>query len=99
MKLERFTKLSKLENAGRKPMPTRFNDKKNKKFTLLVDERRSYLDRRTGEDRRKAYNLDYFLSGGKERRKSKERRMRGERRSDWKLVDKWYSVFVGNKKR
>ena len=80
-------------------MPTRYNNKKNQKYTLLIDERRSRLDRRSGEDRRKAYNLDHFLSGGKERRKSKERRMRGERRSDWKQIGKWYSVFVGDKKR
>ena len=79
-------------------MPTRYNGKKNKKFTLLVDERRSYLDRRSGEDRRKTYNLDYFTDGGRERRKRAERRMRSERRSDWKMVNKWYSVFVGNKK-
>ena len=79
-------------------MPTRYNGKKNKKFTLLVDERRSYLDRRSGEDRRKAYNLDYFISGGRERRKRRERRIHSERRSDWKMVNKWYSVFVGQKK-
>gem|GEM_PF-1279805 len=79
-------------------MPTRFNGKKNKKYTLLVDERRSHLDRRSGDDRRIAYNLDYFISGGRERRKRKDRRMRSERRSDWKSVNKWYSVFVGDKK-
>jgi hypothetical protein len=55
--------------------------------------RRALLDRRSGEDRRKAYNLDYFLNGGVERRKGDERRSLDERRSDWKRVGKWYSVF------
>jgi hypothetical protein len=31
-------------------------------------------DRRAHRDRRKTYNRDYFLSGGKERRSWKERR-------------------------
>ena len=35
---------------------------------------RSLKDRRSGEDRRKAYSLDYFLSGGVERRKARELR-------------------------
>jgi hypothetical protein len=80
-------------------MPIRFDDKKKKTYTLLVDERRSLLDRRSGEDRRKAYSLDYFINGGRERRKRTERRRRNERRSDWKMVNKWYSVFVGDKKK
>jgi len=55
--------------------------------------RRALLDRRSGEDRRKAYSLDYFLNGGVERRKGDERRKLNERRSDWRRVGKWYSVF------
>ena len=31
-------------------------------------------DRRSGEDRRKSYDTDYFLNGGIERRSWKERR-------------------------
>jgi hypothetical protein len=59
--------------------------------------RRSLIDRRNGEDKRKLYNLDYFTDGGKERRKGKERRQCGERRSTWARVYKWCSVFLGNK--
>ncbi len=41
---------------------------------------RSFIDRRCGDDRRNKYNLDYFIKGGKERRKEKERREQEERR-------------------
>jgi hypothetical protein len=58
--------------------------------------RTSRLDRRSGEDRRKTYSLDYFVKGGKERRQAEERRHKGERRNDWLRVDKWYSVFTGS---
>ena len=61
-----------------------------------LDSRRSRIDRRSGEDRRKAYSLDYFINGGVERRKGGERRKNGERRADWRQVDKWYSVFYGD---
>lgn len=72
-------------------------DPKNRLPTRPLDgSRRSKLDRRSGEDRRKAYSLDYFLNGGIERRKGTERRKNGERRADWRQVDKWYSVFCGD---
>ena len=59
--------------------------------------RRSLVDRRSGEDKRKLYNLDYFTDGGQERRKGRERRQSGERRSAWLRVYKWCSVFLGKK--
>ena len=59
--------------------------------------RRSLVDRRSGEDKRKLYNLDYFTDGGEERRKGSERRRSGERRSAWMRVYKWCSVFLGKK--
>ena len=46
--------------------------------------KRSLIDRRSGDDRRKTYSLDYFENEGKERRVSEERRKQGERRSDLK---------------
>jgi len=57
--------------------------------------KRSRLDRRSGEDRRKAYNLDYFLKDGIERRRERERRNSIERRSGWVRINEWYSVFIG----
>lgn len=46
--------------------------------------KRSLIDRRSGDDRRKTYSLDYFENEGKERRVNEERRKQGERRSDLK---------------
>jgi hypothetical protein len=55
-----------------------------------------YLDRRSGEDRRKAYDLDHFADGGLERRDEKERRKPNERRKDCVKVSKWSSVCPKN---
>ena len=57
--------------------------------------RRALIDRRSGEDKRKRYSLDYFTEGGEERRRGGERRQSGERRSAWARVYKWCSVFLG----
>lgn len=63
-------------------------------------ERRSYrIDRRSGVDRRKVHDLNYFIRGGVERRKFKERRSQGERRKNWIRVDDWISVFMGDPDR
>jgi hypothetical protein len=68
-----------------------------KKTISKSPKRRSLVDRRSGEDKRKLYNLDYFTDGGQERRKGRERRQSGERRSAWVRVYKWCSVFLGIK--
>jgi hypothetical protein len=62
----------------------------------MVERRRSSVDRRSGVDRRKTHNLDYFLKGGVERRNWKERRSEGERRVGWVRVGTWNSVYVGD---
>ncbi|MEE4240956.1 MAG: hypothetical protein V2I36_05790 [Desulfopila sp.] len=51
-----------------------------------------YLDRRSGEDRRKVYSLDYFLKGGPDRRHRSERRSSSERRHNCIRINKWSSV-------
>lgn len=51
-----------------------------------------YLDRRSGEDRREVYLVDYFSMGGPERRTAKERRKMGERREACVRVSPWSSV-------
>jgi len=51
-----------------------------------------FVDRRTGEDRRDSYDLDYFQEDGTERRSGKERRRKGERRDRCIPVSDWSSV-------
>ena len=68
-----------------------------RKGLLRIPKRRALFDRRSGEDERKLYSLDYFTEGGEERRKSKERRQSEERRSGWVRVYNWCSVFLGRK--
>ena len=65
-----------------------------KEELYLKDSRVSdpYLDRRSGEDRRQAYDSDYFENQGPERRKSKDRRQPAERRNRCIRVSRWSSV-------
>jgi hypothetical protein len=58
--------------------------------------KRSFVDRRSGEDKRKSYNLDYFVAGGTERRRCSERRRGNERRFHWIKVSQWCSVCIGD---
>jgi hypothetical protein len=51
-----------------------------------------YLDRRSGDDRREHYGLDFFEQGGVERRSSIEPRQKGERRAQCIKVSQWSSV-------
>lgn len=64
-------------------------DKKGRK-------RDPYLDRRSGEDRRAVYSLDYFLKGNPDRRNGKERRKNSERRSGCVRINEWSSVCLNN---
>lgn len=66
--------------------------------SLDVRFQRSGFDRRTGDDRRQAYSVDYFDNGGVERRR-KERRVNGEKRSGWQRITNWSSVYIGKLNR
>jgi hypothetical protein len=55
-----------------------------------------YLDRRSGEERREAYDIDYFAEGGAERRYVSDRRKPKERRKGCVKVSKWSSVCAKN---
>ena len=52
------------------------------------------LDRRSGSDRREAYDLDYFDQDGAERRSGKKRRQQNERRCQCVRVSEWSSVCI-----
>jgi hypothetical protein len=58
----------------------------------MSEDRDSCFDRRAAENKRRVYDLDYFLNGGVERRTWEERRSAVERRSGWFRVSKWVSV-------
>jgi len=58
-----------------------------------------YLDRRSGDDQRDVYDIDYFAAGGAERRDGNERRQSKERRKDCMKITKWTSVCTGNKSK
>ena len=55
-----------------------------------------YLDRRSVEDRREVYDIEYFAEGGAERRMRGDRRKPKERREDCVKVSKWSSVCAEN---
>ena len=57
---------------------------------------RSDIDRRSGNDRRQDYNLNYFEENNSERRSHIERRYPHENRLDWVRYSQWQSVFVGD---
>lgn len=52
----------------------------------------TYLDRRSGDDRRERHSLNYFDDGGTERRTHRERRGRRERRGGYTRIGPWTSV-------
>jgi len=56
-----------------------------------------YIDRRSGEERRKVYDADYWGSGGIERRRLKDRRQQKERRAGCVNVSEWSSVCPNDK--
>jgi hypothetical protein len=56
-----------------------------------------FLDRRSGDDRREAYDLDYFEQGGVERRIGIDARRKGERRVQCVNVSQWSSICLGKK--
>ncbi|MFO7736937.1 MAG: hypothetical protein R6V46_00550 [Desulfatiglandaceae bacterium] len=58
----------------------------------MFDRRGSVIDRRSGKDRRKIDDVEYFSNGGGERRCEEERRSHFERRWDWIRVSQWFSV-------
>ena len=60
----------------------------------MLEKKRTDIDRRSGQERRRVYDIDYFSNGGINRRSGKERRSPVERRRDWVRVSEWSSVFV-----
>lgn len=61
-------------------------------FYFLNDFKRTGFDRRTDNDRRKCYSLDFFGETIIERRQGGDRRKDAEKRLNWTRVTKWVSV-------
>ena len=57
-----------------------------------LQNRYQFTDRRSGEDRRMLYFLDYFKDGGIDRRSGEERRDNKERRTNCVRVSEWSSA-------
>jgi len=70
---------------------------------MEAKDKRTYTDRRSGEDQRDAFNLNVYVDfgamlkefDGMEKRKTGERRSNPERREHWVRVSEWSSVYVG----
>jgi hypothetical protein len=59
--------------------------------------KRSFSDRRSGQDRRSTYNIDYFVNGGAERRNSaaiERRKKKKDRRKNWIKISRWSSLYI-----
>ncbi|MEW6429146.1 MAG: hypothetical protein AB1568_14045 [Thermodesulfobacteriota bacterium] len=61
--------------------------------------KRSGFDRRDGDERREAVNLDVLDRLPFDRRQGNERRLRGENRVGWIRVTRWSSIHVGEQVR
>jgi hypothetical protein len=71
--------------------------KRNLDLEKMLDDdwhERTVAERRSDEDKRTQLNCEYFIKGGKERRRLKERRRSNERRDGWIRVGKWRSEAV-----
>ncbi len=56
--------------------------------------KRTFLERRSGKDRRMKLNPARFFFRGSEKRGLKERRLHPERRYGWIRISKWSSVSL-----
>ena len=56
-----------------------------------------FLDRRSGDDRRRGFDLGNFAQGGIERRKGVECRQKDERRDQYVQISQWSSVCANPK--
>lgn len=61
-------------------------------FYFMNDFKRTGFDRRTDNDRREAYSLDFFSERIVDRRQGIDRRSKQEKRLNWTRVTEWVSV-------
>jgi hypothetical protein len=89
---EGFPSIGRVRRTGAEQR--RFSENQHLRRGEMFERRFLDVDRRSGEDRRKVYDFDHFIVGGRERRSWRERRSNEERRKDWLRASKWSSVLV-----
>jgi hypothetical protein len=60
---------------------------------ILKIGKRTGVDRRSADNRRKVFDKGYFATKDMERRDKKDRRQSPERRAEWVRVSNWKSVL------
>ena len=60
---------------------------------ILKIGKRSGVDRRSTDNRRRVFDKSYFATQDMEKRHKKERRQSPERRTEWVRVSNWKSVL------
>jgi hypothetical protein len=60
---------------------------------ILKIGKRTGVDRRSTDNRRRVFDKSYFATQGVEKRHKKERRQSPERRTEWVRVSNWKSVL------
>jgi len=60
----------------------------------MTMEKRSFSDRRSTANRRKAIKLHRLYYSGNERRNIEDRRLQSEKRKGWVRITKWSSVYL-----
>lgn len=58
----------------------------------MPNHKRSFLERRSGKDRRQSFSFKRFSFNRPDRRKTHERRSQIERREHWIRISKWSSA-------
>lgn len=64
----------------------------------MENNNRSFIERRTGKDRRRLFSIKGLFFRKQDRRKSQERRSGTENRKNWVRVSKWSSAPLKNLK-
>ena len=58
----------------------------------MNEEKKPMIERRSGRDRRKLFDVYHVADPGDEKQDGSEKRVRRERRVEWRRVSKWGSV-------
>lgn len=64
----------------------------------MQNNKRSFIERRTGKDRRRIFSIKGLFFRKQDRRTSQERRSDTENRKNWVRVSKWSSAPLKNLK-